>query len=159
MNKRAKIIIAGAASVAVLGGVGVSLAYADPSSPSPTPSSSPSAGPSQETQKDANKDAKKDRGERRGLLRRALHGEVTLGGEKQRVVVFQRGSVTQVSATAVAIRSEDGYSATYELNPDLQVRRDKEKAAIADVKVGTTIRVLATKEDSTLTARRIVLVS
>ena len=149
LNNKAKILIAGAASLAVLGGVGVTLAYADPSSPSPTPGGSPSASPTQ--------DAQKDRGERRGLLRRALHGEVTLGGEKQRVVVFQRGEVTQVGATAVAVRSEDGYSATYALNPDLRVRRDKEDAAIADVKVGTTIRVLATKEDSTLTARRILL--
>ncbi len=149
MNKRAKILIASAASVAVLGGVGATLAYADPSSPTPTPGSSPSASPGQETTK--------DRGERRGLLRRALHGEVTLGGEKQRVVVFQRGEVTQVSATAVAVRSEDGFSATYVLHPDVRVRRDKEDAAIADVEVGSTIRVLATKQDSTLTARRVLL--
>lgn len=147
MNKRAKILIASAVSVAVVGGVGVTLAYADPSSPSPAPGSSPSASPPE--------NKRVDKGERRGLLRRALHGEVTLAGEKQRVVVFQRGQVTQVSATAVAVRSEDGYTATYELTTDLRVRKDRNDAKIADVKVGTAIRVLATKEDSTLTARRI----
>ena len=73
------------------------------------------------------------------------------------MVVFQRGEVTQVSGTAIAIRSEDGFSATYVLDADLRVRQDQQDAKIADVKVGTMVRVLATKQDSTLTARRIVL--
>ena len=149
LTTKAKIAMASVASLAVLGGVGATLAYADPSSPTPTPSASASANPSQKPVK--------EKGERRGLLRRALHGEITLGGDKHRVVVFQRGEVTQVSGTAIAIRSEDGFSATYVLDADLRVRQDQQDAKIADVKVGTMVRVLATKQDSTLTARRIVL--
>ncbi len=45
MNNRIQIVVAGAAALAVLSGVGASLAYADPSSPSPTPSNTPSASP------------------------------------------------------------------------------------------------------------------
>lgn len=155
MSSRAKILIASAASVAVLGGVGAGLAYAGPPTPTPTPGGSPSASPSQ--------GPTKDRVHRRPLLRRALHGEVTLAGEQHRVIVFQRGKVTQISGTALAVRSEDGFAATYELPDDLRVRQDREDASISDVKVGAAVRVLATrqesgKENSALTARRIVLV-
>ena len=86
---------------------------------------------------------------------RALHGEVTLGGKKHRVVDFQRGTVSAVSATSITVRSTDDFSATYVVDAKTVVRQAKEKTAIADVKTGDKVRVVATKDGATLTATRI----
>ena len=89
------------------------------------------------------------------LLRRALHGEVTLAGEEHGVVVFQRGPVEKVSDTSLTVRSSDGYTATYEVNGDTTVRRNGGKATIAELKPGDRIVVVADKDGSSLKAVRI----
>ena len=101
------------------------------------------------------------KGERRPrpLLRRALHGEVTLAGAQHRALVFQRGQVTGVSKGSITVRSQDDYTARYVLNADLRVRRAKQEASLTDAEVGTQVRILASKDGSTLTARRLVLVT
>ena len=87
-----------------------------------------------------------------GLLRRALHGEATLGGH-QRVVVFQRGVVGAVNATSLTLRSEDGFTATYLLNSETRVRRLRQPATVSDIRAKDKVRVLATKDGSVLTAK------
>ena len=159
MNKAAKMIAAGIGTVALAGAIGAGLAYADPD---PTPTVNPSATPSTSP---TDKAERKDKGDRKdnadkdrrhpGLLRRALHGEVTLRGEKHRVVVFQRGVVERVSATAVTVKSEDGFTASYLLNAETRVRKEKHEATLSDIKPKDRVRVLATKDGSTLTAKAI----
>jgi hypothetical protein len=154
MNKAAKMIAAGIGTVALAGGIGAGLAYADPD---PTPTVSPSATPSASpTDKADRRDDKADKDRRHsGLMRRALHGEVTLRGEKHRVVVFQRGVVETVTESAVTVKSEDGFTGTYLLNADTRVRKEKQEATLSDIKPEDRVRVLATKDGSTLTAKAI----
>jgi hypothetical protein len=164
MNKAAKMIAAGIGTAALAGAIGAGLAYADPD-PTPTvnPSATPSASPTDKA--DRNKADRKDKADRKekadkdrrhpGLLRRALHGEVTLRGEKHRVVVFQRGVVETVSATAITVKSEDGFTGSYLLNAETRVRKEKQEATLSDIKPKDRVRVLATKDGSTLTAKGI----
>jgi hypothetical protein len=158
------MIAAGIGTVALAGAIGAGLAYADPD-PTPTvnPSATPSASPTDKA--DRNKADRKDKADRKekadkdrrhpGLLRRALHGEVTLRGEKHRVVVFQRGVVETVSASAITVKSEDGFTGIYLLNAETRVRKEKHEATLYDIKPNDRVRVLATKDGSTLTAKAI----
>lgn len=148
MRTAAKIIAAGVSTVALAGGIGAGLAYADPTTPAPTPTPSATATPSKKPHEHAAK-------RHLGALAAALHGEVTLAGKEHRVVVFQRGPVAQVSATSLTLKSTDGYTATYVLGADTRVRKNQEKATVADLKNGDRILVVATKDGGTLKALRI----
>jgi hypothetical protein len=148
MRRTAKTIAAGLGTVALAAGVGAGLANADPEQ---IPAASPSATPSP-TDK-ADRKHKADHIRRHfGLLRRALHGEATLGGEKQRVVVFQRGVVETVSEASLTVKSEDGFSGSYVLNTETRIRKEKQEASRSDINVKDRVRVLATKDGSMLTA-------
>jgi hypothetical protein len=147
MRRTAKTIAAGLGTVALAAGVGAGLAYADPDQ---IPAASPSATPS--TDKTDRKDKADHIRRHPGLLRRALHGEATLGGEKQRVVVFQRGVVETVSATSLTVKSEDGFSSSYVLNTETRIRKEKQEASRSDINVKDRVRVFATKDGSTLIA-------
>ena len=147
MQTKTMIIGAAAVAVALTGGIGATIASAD--TPSPAPSASPSSSPSTGAK---DKAAKKHR----SLEARALHGEVTLGGKKHRVVDFQRGAVEKVSGTSLTVRSADGFTATYVVDAQTKVRKDKAQAEIADVRVGDKVRVVAPQDGSTSTAKRIV---
>jgi len=147
VQTKTMIIGAAAVAVALTGGIGATIASAD--TPSPAPSASPSSSPSTGAK---DKAAKKHR----SLEARALHGEVTLGGKKHRVVDFQRGAVEKVSGTSLTVRSADGFTATYVVDAQTKVRKDKAQAEIADVRVGDKVRVVAPQDGSTSTAKRIV---
>jgi hypothetical protein len=156
MRRTAKFLAAGVTTIALAGGIGAGIASADPSNPAPTPSATASATPGTppaKHQQAKNKQAKA--GKRHGLLARALHGEATLGGKQARVVDFQKGAVTAASDTEVTVKSKDGFTATYTVSAKTKVRKDKVAAAIADVVAGDRVRVVATKDGSTLTANRI----
>ena len=161
MHKPALLLATALSTVALAGAVGVGIASADPTTtPTPSATASPTAGaPTAESSTPANPNkapkagkAAKTKGD---LTRRALHGEVTLGGKKHRVVDFQRGAVSAVSASSITVRSTDGFSATYAVDATTKVRQAKEKTTIADVKSGDKVRVVATKNGSTLTATRV----
>jgi hypothetical protein len=163
MKELTKSIVAGVSAVALAGGVGAGLAYAD------TPSDDPTASPTvtstsrpTETPK-AKPNGKGDqtggRGgfARRRLLARALHGEATLAGDEHRVVAFQRGEVQKVGQTSVTVKSNDGFVETYALSDDTKVRENGEQAKIADIDTSDRVLVVALKDDSTLNARRVVV--
>lgn len=163
MQKPAVILATALSTLALAGAVGVGVASADPT---PSPGASPSAtssadvpttapAPDQGAKKkaaEADKAAKKGK---RDLARRALHGEVTLGGKKARVVDVQRGTVKAVSGSSITVVSKDGFAATYVVDTETKVRQTKQQALIADVKTGDKVRVVAQKDGATLTAKRI----
>ena len=151
MKVKAKLAGAGAATALVIGGLGVGLAYADPSSPAP---SSPSASPTSGAPRQADQPR---RGGKPRLLARALHGEVTMAGPKHRVVVFQKGTVTAVADDSITVTSADGFRASYAVTGDTKVRVAKGDAAIDDVQTDTRVRVVASKDGDRSTARRIVV--
>ena len=163
MKQLTKIIVAGASTVALAGGIGAGLAYAD------TPSDEPSASPTTSTTSNpadtptAKPDGKPDQNAaRRGIVRRhlfarALHGEVTLAGKEHRVIVFQRGEVRQVSGTSVTVKSNDGFTKTYALTDNTKVRENREEAKVSDIGTSDRVLVVAEKDDSTLNARRVIV--
>ena len=146
MNVKSKIATVALGAVALGGLIGVGVSYAD------NPTTSPSA-PSGSAAK-AGHGAKAGAHARRALMKRALHGEVTVGGKKgTRVLDFQRGSVQSVSSNGITVKSTDGFSATYVVNAETKVRKDGAAAKIGDIKNGDTVRVVALKTGSTDTAR------
>ena len=159
MKQLTKSIAAGVGTVALVGGIGAGLAYADTPSEKPTatstssPTETPTAKPSEKHDQ---------KGERRGFVRRhvlarALHGEVTLDGKKHQVIVFQRGGVAKISRTSLTVKSNDGFVDTYSLNKDTRVRENGEKSKVADIDSSDRVLVVATKDDSTLNARRVIV--
>jgi hypothetical protein len=156
MRKPAVILATALSTVALAGVIGVGVAAADPT-PTPTPSATaaPTAGASPTAKPTKPGKANKANKAKRDLTRRALHGEVTLGGKKHQVVDFQRGTVSAVSASSITVRSTDDFSATYVVDAKTKVRHAKEKVAIGDVQTGDKVRVVALKNGSTLTATKI----
>ena len=159
MKQLTKSIAAGVGTVALVGGIGAGLAYADTPSEKPTatstssPTETPTAKPSEKHDQ---------KGERRGFVRRhvlarALHGEVTLGGKKHQVIVFQRGGVAKISRTSLTVKSNDGFVDTYALNKNTRVRENGEKSKVADIDSSDRVLIVATKDDSTLNARRVIV--
>jgi hypothetical protein len=147
-----KLLTAGIAALALTGGIGATIASADtpaalPAAGAPALGSAPAAAP-------AAAPKAKQNGKHRSLQARALHGEATVGGKKkQRVVDFQRGSVTKVSSTSITVKSVDGFTATYTVDAKTKVRKEKKAATIATIKTADRVRVRAVEHGSTATAK------
>lgn len=158
MRKTTKIIAAGISTIALAGGIGVGIASADPSTSSPTPSASPtsSASPSTKAKPQAGEKKAGDK-KHRDLTSRALHGEVTLGGKKAQVVVFQRGTVDKIDASSITVKSRDGFTATYVVTESTKMRKAKKEIAATDIKTDDRVRVQGPKDSETTTATRIVV--
>jgi hypothetical protein len=165
MKELTKIIVAGVSTVALAGGIGVGLAYADmptdepTSNPTATVTTSPTETPAAEPSGKRDQNGFRKRLVRRHLrfVGRALHGEVTLAGEKHRVIVFQRGGVQKVSRTSLTVKSNDGFVETYVLSDDTKVRENGDKSKLSEIDNSDRVMVVATKDDSTLTARRVIV--
>jgi len=77
----------------------------------------------------------------------------TKTGDK--VLDTQRGVATAVNAGSVTVKSKDGFSATYTLNPTTKVHKGKQTATTAQLTTNDRVRVLADKTGTTATATRI----
>ena len=163
MKQLTKGIAAGLGTVALVGGIGAGLAYAD--TPTDEPTTDPTATSSSTATPVAEPSAKPDHnGFRKRLVRRhlrfvgrALHGEVTLAGEKHRVIAFQRGGVEKVSRTSLTVKSNDGFVDTYMLSEDTQVREKGHDSKVSDIDASDRVLVVATKDDPRLNARRVIV--
>jgi hypothetical protein len=93
-----------------------------------------------------------------GVLGGELHGEFVVKDQNGKFVtrVVQSGTVTAVSTTSIALKSEDGFTGTYVVNSDTKVNVGGSSAAITGVKTGNTAWVIATKSGSTNTATVLV---
>jgi hypothetical protein len=65
--------------------------------------------------------------------------------------------VQKVSKTSLTVKSNDGFVETYVLNDDTKVRENGDKAKLSDIDAADRVLVVATKDDSTLNARRVVV--
>jgi hypothetical protein len=165
MKELAKIIVAGVSTVALAGGIGAGLAYAGTptdeatATPSVAATSSPEQTPSAKPSDKRDQNDLRKRFVRRQLrfLARALHGEVTLAGEQHRVIAFQRGEVQKVNSKSVTVKSNDGFVETYALSDDTKVRDNGNKAKVSNIDTSDRVLVVATKDDSTLNARRVMV--
>ena len=165
MRQLTKGIAAGVGTVALVGGIGAGLAYADTpaddptTSPSATPSTSATETPMAKPGGKRDENGFRDRFVRRHLrfVARALHGEVTIAGEKHQVIAFQRGGVAKVSSTSLTVKSNDGFVETYVLSKDTKVRENGHEAKVADIDASDRVLVVASKDDPTLDARRVIV--
>jgi hypothetical protein len=163
MKELTKIIVAGVSTVALAGGIGAGLAFADTpteeptSNPTATATTSPTATPVADPSDMPDQNGFRNRFVRQHLrfLGRALHGEVTLAGEQ--VIAFQRGNVQKISRTSLTVRSNDGFVETYVLSTDTNVREKGDKSTLSEIAASDRVMVVATKNDSTLTARRVII--
>jgi hypothetical protein len=162
---RRRNLVAGLGTVAVLAAAATGVAMASTGTPTPAPSgsaSTPGAGP-QRQQGPGPGMGGHDRGQ--GGMRGgpggfggamgALHGEFTVpkqGGGYQTLVV-QRGSVTAVSATSIAVKSADGFTATYAVPADTLVNAARD--GLGSVKKGDEVSVLAQQKSGNDTALQI----
>ena len=73
------------------------------------------------------------------------------------LIVFQRGTVESANTESVTVKSNDGFVETYLLSDDTNVREDRDDAALSDIDASDRVLVVATKDDSTLNARRVVV--
>jgi hypothetical protein len=165
MKELTKIVVVAASTAALVGGIGAGLAYADTPTDEPTtsPTVTTTTAPA-DTTPTAERDDR-DRGDfrkrqvRRQLrfMARALHGEVTLAGEKHKVIVFQRGTVEKANSKSVTVKSNDGFVDTYLLSDDTKIREYRKDATVSDIDTSDRVLVVATKDDSTLNARRVIV--
>jgi hypothetical protein len=165
MKQLTKRIAVGVSTAALVGGIGAGIAYADTPSDNPTATpratetSSPTQTPTAEPSGKTDPNGFRNRFVRRHLrfVARALHGEVTLAGEQHRVIAFQRGGVEKVSKTSLTVKSNDGFVGTYVLSGDTKVRENKDSAKLSDIDTSDRVFVVATKDASTLNARRVIV--
>jgi hypothetical protein len=80
----------------------------------------------------------------RGWLSRLEHAEATVRTRTgHRTLDLQRGRVTQVSATAISVRSPDGFTGDYSVTQTTRVRIAGARGSIARVHVGDRVLVVA----------------
>jgi len=160
MVKRTKTMVAaGTLALALAGtGAGVAAAQTTPTAPGPSTAATPApASPAQGAKHTGTHTGKHTgMGKDRGGLRRVEHGEFTVHTKTgDKVVDVQRGVVTAVNATSVTVKSTDGVSSTYTIDPTTKVRKDKTTAAVSQIATNDRVQVMATKIGSTVIAQRI----
>ena len=141
---RSGLVAAGAAVGLALAGLGVAVAQTDGSTTAP-PAHSEAPGPRQ--------GGPGHRGfGHRGFGMGGIHGEFTTrapGGGYQ-TIASQVGEVSEVSASAVTAKSEDGFSRTYGVDDNTLVNAGN--SGIGDVKQGDHVRVMAVVRDGKASA-------
>jgi hypothetical protein len=166
--KAAGWLVAGAIGATALTGV----AFAATQTPTPTPNSTaPStSAPENNSGQDGTMKGLGERRDRDGMrgpggrgMRggpggdRILHGDVTVKDENDQAVQarIQTGTVASISATSMTVKSEDGYTSTWTLNSDTKIHRDRDDAAIGDLKTGDFVHVRGPLSGDTATAKNV----
>jgi hypothetical protein len=105
-----------------------------------------------------------------GALGEALHSEAVVKAEDGTITTVRqiRGTVTAVSGTSITVKAEDGYSSTFAVTADTEVRiglpqRGMDPSTstdtMADVAVGDVAHVHGTVAGDTATATRLMAMS
>ena len=140
---RAGLVAGGAAVGLILAGLGIAAAQTQPPPPGPNPAAPGPAPPLGGSGR---------HGKGMGM---GIHGEFVTrapGGGFQ-TVASQVGEVTDVSASSIAVRSEDGFSRTYGVDDNTLVNAGNQ--GIADVKKGDQVRIMAVVRDGKAQAVKI----
>jgi hypothetical protein len=163
---RRRNLVVGLATVAVLAAAATGVALAADSG-TPTPSGSPSASPNAGTQENGGPGRDGGHGPRGGPGMMggpgfgiagpmgALHGEFVApkqGGGYQTLVV-QRGKVSSVSSSSITVKSDDGFSATYDVPATTPVNAARD--GIGSIKKGDDVTLVAEKKSGNDTALQV----
>jgi hypothetical protein len=95
--------------------------------------------------------------DQRAQLRSSGHVEVIKHTKRRGDMTFevQRGEITAINATAITVRSKDGYTHSYPVTAKTKVRERRSPIAIGDLKVGEQARVVGLRTKNGDVARRI----
>ena len=165
-TKAAAWIAAGAIGATVLTGI----AFAATDDATPTPSTTPGAtesapgGRSPDARADGPRGMRggpmggpmggpgRDRGEKLGDV---LHGDVTVKQEDGTVAQarIQRGTLKAIDGSTLTVESEDGYTSTWTVDDDTEIRRERGEAAVTDLVVGDVVTVRGPISGDGATAR------
>lgn len=101
-------------------------------------------------------------------LSSAVHADyVVLQGSDYITMAEQTGTVSEVSPSAVTVKSSDGFTRTYALGSDVEVRNLQQRRqsggagtqlSVADIIAGGTVRIVAAKDGSGYTAATVMVV-
>jgi hypothetical protein len=96
-------------------------------------------------------------GWRRALVRRALHGEVTVQAKDgRRTVVLARGKVTALAGDSITITSADNVATTFTIDDATRFGFLREPDPRAELKVGDAALVVGEKSGDANLAKRVV---
>jgi hypothetical protein len=134
---------AGAAAVALLGVGGVAFAQGG----------APDAPKADQTQQQGHH---KHHGGKHHPLAGLEHGEFTKSTKQgAKTVDVQRGTVVAAAPNSLTVRSKDGFTATYTVDPTTKVRKQRGNAPITEVKPGDRVGVQADKNGAGAVARQV----
>ena len=145
---RSGLVAAGAAVGMTLAGLGIAAAQTDSS----TTTAPPTAAPDAAQPAPAPMPGKLGRGHRGHGMGMGIHGEFTTrapGGGYQ-TIATQVGEVSEASRSSLTVRSEDGFSRTYNVDDNTLVNAGND--GIGDVKQGDQVRVTAVVRDGRASA-------
>jgi len=153
MIRRTKIILLSGAAVVAIAAVGTGIAVAQSSnSPSPATPAPSSAAPAPHGMRHGHG----AQGWRGRLPARIEHGEATVSTDHgYQVIDIQRGIVNSAGSGQLAVRSADGFTATYVVDNSTKIRKNSKAIDISQVAANDRVTILATKIGSTITATRI----
>ncbi len=116
-----------------------------------TPSASPSAGTDGRVERHGFRGGPGMMG-----LAGALHGELVVpdGNGGYQTVVVQRGTATKVGGDSITVKSDDGFTATYDVPAATPVGARRE--GLGSISTGANVVVMADKKGSTLTATHVM---
>ncbi len=86
----------------------------------------------------------------------AIHGELVVpdGNGGFQTVVVQRGTASKVGSDSITVKSDDGYTQTYDVPADTGVGALRE--GLGSIKSGANVVVLAEKKGGSLTATHVM---
>jgi hypothetical protein len=88
-----------------------------------------------------------------------LHGEHVVKSPDGTFVTYRNvhGTVTAVSDTAISVRAEDGFTATFTITADTAFGTKRQSESRTDVRVGSEVGVMGRVDGSTTVAERVHL--
>lgn len=144
---RAGIVAVGAALGLSLAGLGVSAAQTEPTPTEPPADEAPA--PDGARRHRGGPDHARGHGPAKGIGKGlGIHGEFvvkTADGSGYQTMATQSGEVTEVNATSLTVKSEDGFTRTYTVNDDTMVNAGND--GIADVEQGDQVHVMSVVQD------------
>jgi hypothetical protein len=92
------------------------------------------------------------------LLRRAMHGQVTVGSKDgPKTIAFERGIVQSISGGSVVVKAADGVTWTWQVGSEAHVYRDGRKVSRDVLATGQRVAVLGLMTGGTDQARRVII--
>lgn len=89
--------------------------------------------------------------------RNLVHAEATLDLPERGLTTFalDHGAITALGTSSIALKAADGSTVTVSTDADTKVRKERQKAALSDLSVGSEVFVLSVKEGGSFVARHV----